>query len=70
MTLSELLTRVRELRDTVPAMISLAGTEQALSDARTALTGRKSGQLTELMKLLPSLEPDERREAHARRNQD
>jgi len=69
MTLSELLDKVRTLRDTVPAMIALAGTEQALSEARTVLTGRKSGKLTELMKELPSLTPEERREAGAAINE-
>jgi phenylalanyl-tRNA synthetase alpha chain len=69
MTLSELLEKVRDLRDTVPAMISKARTEEALSEARTALTGRRSGRLTELMKELPALEPDERREAGAAINE-
>src|SRR5215210_1620051 len=69
MNLKDLLERVRELRDTVPSMLALARTEQALADARTALTGRKSGRLTELMKELPGLAPDERREAGAAINE-
>ena len=69
MNLKELLEKVSELRDTVPAMIAKARTEEALSEARTALTGRRSGRLTELMKELPALEPDERREAGAAINE-
>ena len=51
----------REGRDTIAA----ATTAEALAAARVALVGRKNGRLTELMKALPGLTPDERRAAGA-----
>ena len=45
--------------------IAAADSADALAAARVALVGRKSGRLTELMKSLPSLPPDERRMAGA-----
>ena len=51
----------REGRDTITA----ATTADALAAARVALVGRKNGRLTELMKALPGLAPDERRAAGA-----
>ena len=51
----------REGRDAIAA----ATTADALTAARVALVGRKNGRLTELMKALPGLTPDERRAAGA-----
>ncbi|MDQ6886360.1 MAG: phenylalanine--tRNA ligase subunit alpha [Gemmatimonadota bacterium] len=49
-------------------LIALAGSVDALSEARTSLLGRKSGRLTELMRALPHLAVNERREAGAALN--
>ena len=46
----------REGRDAIAA----ATTPDALAAARVSLVGRKNGRLTELMKALPALAPDER----------
>ena len=51
----------REGRDAIAA----ATTADALAATRVALVGRKNGRLTELMKALPALTPDERRVAGA-----
>ena len=51
----------REGRDRIAGVSSL----EELAAARTALLGRRSGRLTELMRLLPSLAPEERRDAGA-----
>jgi len=45
--------------------IARAETAEQLEQARVRYVGRKAGQLTELMKLLPSLPEDRRREAGA-----
>jgi phenylalanyl-tRNA synthetase alpha chain len=46
-------------------MIDNAAARDELDHARTSLLGRKSGRLTGLMKELPNLAPEERREAGA-----
>ena len=51
----------REGRDAIAAATS----PDALAAARVSLVGRKNGRLTELMKALPALAPDERRAAGA-----
>ena len=65
MTLAELLSQVQQLESTASALIDGAQTRDALEHARTSLLGRKSGQLTALMKALPSLAQEERRDAGA-----
>ena len=45
--------------------IAAADSPDALEAARVALVGRRNGRLTELMKALPSLPPDDRRAAGA-----
>ena len=65
MTLDELLEAARSLERDGRALITHATSADELATARTALVGRKSGRLTELMKALPSLPPDARREAGA-----
>jgi phenylalanyl-tRNA synthetase alpha chain len=49
-------------------LIASATSTATLDDARTALVGRKSGRLTDLMKTLPSLSADARRDAGAALN--
>ena len=65
MTLDELLDAARSLERDGRDLIARASSAEALAAARTALVGRKSGRLTELMKPLPALAPDARREAGA-----
>ena len=65
MTLEELLSQVRELERAASSLIETVATSDELEHARTSLLGRKSGRLTALMKELPSLPQDERREAGA-----
>jgi phenylalanyl-tRNA synthetase alpha chain len=65
MTIEELLSQVRELEAAASSMIDAAATRDELEHARTSLLGRKSGRLTGLMKELPDLPPEQRREAGA-----
>ena len=65
MTLDELLEAARSLERDGRDLITRATSADELATARTALVGRKNGRLTELMKTLPSLSPDARREAGA-----
>jgi phenylalanyl-tRNA synthetase alpha chain len=64
-TLRDFLAAAAQLEVNGLALISGASSISALETVRTTLIGRKSGGLTELMKGLPSLAPDERREAGA-----
>jgi phenylalanyl-tRNA synthetase alpha chain len=64
-TLEELLSQVVELDSAASSLIDGAVTRDDVEHARTTLLGRKSGRLTALMKELPSLAQDERREAGA-----
>jgi phenylalanyl-tRNA synthetase alpha chain len=64
-TLDELLEAARSLERDGRDLIARATSVDELATARTALVGRKSGRLTELMKALPSLQADARREAGA-----
>jgi phenylalanyl-tRNA synthetase alpha chain len=65
MTLEELVSQVESLERGARDLIARASTVDELTAARTSLVGRKSGRLTELMKLLPTLPVDARREAGA-----
>ena len=65
MTLDELVEAARSLEREGRDLIARASSSDELAAARTALVGRKSGRLTELMKTLPALPPDARREAGA-----
>jgi phenylalanyl-tRNA synthetase alpha chain len=65
MTLNELLDAARSLERDGRDLIARASSADALGAARTTLVGRKSGRLTELMKALPALATDARREAGA-----
>ncbi|HJU68923.1 MAG TPA: phenylalanine--tRNA ligase subunit alpha [Gemmatimonadaceae bacterium] len=65
MTLDELLEAAGSLERDARDLIARASSPDELAAARTALVGRKSGRLTELMKTLPSLPAEARREAGA-----
>jgi len=63
--LRDLLNAVQSLEREGLELIARASSGDELAAARTTLVGRKSGRLTELMKALPAMAPDERREAGA-----
>jgi phenylalanyl-tRNA synthetase alpha chain len=63
MTLSEFLDTVQRLRATTPAQINGLATMAAWTECRNQLVGRKSGQLAELMAVLPTLPSEDRRAA-------
>lgn len=65
MTLTEFKRLVTIMDGDGEQLIDAAASTSSLEEARTALLGRKSGKLSDLMKQLPSLSPDERREAGA-----
>ena len=65
MILRDLLNAVQSLEREGLELIARASSGDELAAARTTLVGRKSGRLTELMKALPAMAPDERREAGA-----
>ena len=68
MTLGEFQESAKDLEGDGLAMIAAAEDAAALTAARNALVGRKSGRLTELMGTLATLPPDARREAGAAAN--
>lgn len=65
MKLQEFIERIAEIEERAASLISEAASTSALDAARHSLVGRKSGTLTAMMKELPSLSPEERREAGA-----
>ncbi|HEU4565432.1 MAG TPA: phenylalanine--tRNA ligase subunit alpha [Gemmatimonadaceae bacterium] len=65
MTLQEFLDAVARTEAEARDAVLRAGDADALAAARTALVGRKSGRITELMRLLPTLPPEARRDAGA-----
>jgi phenylalanyl-tRNA synthetase alpha chain len=65
MSLAEFLESVSRLEQEGLATVGAADSAEALTAARNALIGRKNGRLTGLMSSLPSLQPEERREAGA-----
>jgi phenylalanyl-tRNA synthetase alpha chain len=64
-TLDEFVSAVSALDKRATETIAAASTPADLEAARNSLLGRKSGELVAIMKLLPSLEPDDRRQAGA-----
>jgi phenylalanyl-tRNA synthetase alpha chain len=64
-TLSEFLDRVSQLDSRARTLLAGAESAAELETARTELLGRKAGALTVLMKELPSLGADEKRDAGA-----
>ncbi len=65
MILRDLLHAAQSLEREGLELIARASSADELAAARTTFMGRKSGRLTELMKALPAMAPDERREAGA-----
>ncbi|NUO64300.1 MAG: phenylalanine--tRNA ligase subunit alpha [Gemmatimonadaceae bacterium] len=68
MTLQEFLDTAREIERDALAAIRGAASADDLAAVRTTLVGRKSGRITDLMKALPALPPEARREAGAEVN--
>jgi phenylalanyl-tRNA synthetase alpha chain len=64
-TLDELLEAARSLERDGRDQIARAASADELTAARNALVGRRNGRLTELMKALPALATDARRDAGA-----
>ena len=67
-TLQEFLATARQLEHDALEAIATASSADDLAAARTVWLGRKSGRLTELMKTLPTLATEERRDAGAEMN--
>ena len=65
MSLAEFLESATRLEQEGLAAIAGADSPDALTAARNALIGRKNGRLTALMASLPSIQPEERRDAGA-----
>jgi phenylalanyl-tRNA synthetase alpha chain len=65
MTIAEFLSAVEQIERDGLAQIAAAADADALGAARTALVGRRSGRLTDIMRALPSLPPADRRDAGA-----
>src|SRR6185436_16725269 len=65
MKLQEFIDRIAEIESQAASLIGEAKSTSALDAARHSLVGRKSGALTAMMKELPSLSPEERRDAGA-----
>ncbi|MGH7664364.1 MAG: phenylalanine--tRNA ligase subunit alpha [Gemmatimonadaceae bacterium] len=68
MTLEQLLHEAASLEHEGLAAIAQADDADALARERTALTGRRSGRLTAMMRALPALAPADRRTAGAEVN--
>ncbi len=65
MTLEELVGEIEKIDAAASEAIDQASTREAVKHVRTSLLGRKSGALTLLMKELPNLPAESRREAGA-----
>ena len=65
MKLEELVEEIENIEAGASESIDQASTREAVEQIRTSLLGRKSGALTLLMKELPGLAPDDRRQAGA-----
>ena len=68
MTLEDFLAKLKEIEARASALIDAAESADALEAARTSIVGRKSGELSALIKELPSLAAEDRREAGAAAN--
>jgi phenylalanyl-tRNA synthetase alpha chain len=64
-TLQEFLERIAAVEARAESLIAAADSAAALEVVRLSLVGRKSGQLSALIRELPSLAPEERRDAGA-----
>ncbi|MDP9176816.1 MAG: phenylalanine--tRNA ligase subunit alpha, partial [Gemmatimonadota bacterium] len=65
MKLQEFIEKIAEIEARAASLVADATSLATLDAARHSLLGRKSGALTAMMKELPSLSPEERREAGA-----
>ena len=65
MKLQEFIDNIAEIEERAVSLVAEAASAATLETARNRLVGRKSGELTALMKELPTLAPEERREAGA-----
>ena len=63
MTIERLMEEIENLRARAIALIQFADSESALEHERIELLGRESGELTGLMKVMPTLSLDEKRVA-------
>ena len=63
MTIERLMEEIEHLRARAIALIQFADSESALEHERIDLLGRESGELTVLMKVMPTLSLDEKRVA-------
>ena len=63
--LREFLAAAQQLETEGLALIASASSSSVLEQARTSLVGRKSGRLNDLLKSVPQLEPEDRREGGA-----
>jgi phenylalanyl-tRNA synthetase alpha chain len=64
-TLDELIKRIADVEAKAATIIASAESSAALEAARTSLVGRKSGELSSLIRELPNLPQEERRDAGA-----
>src|SRR5438105_6020526 len=62
---AEFEARVRQIGQEAESALAAASDLHALESARTEFLGRKSGKVTELLKELPRMAPDQRRDAGA-----
>jgi phenylalanyl-tRNA synthetase alpha chain len=62
---SEFAAKAKQIGEEGAAAIAAASDLAALDVVRTSLLGRKAGKVTELLKILPELPPEDRREAGA-----
>jgi phenylalanyl-tRNA synthetase alpha chain len=67
-TLQEFLARIREVEGRAAGLVPAAVSTAELEAARNQLVGRRSGELSALIRELPSLPADERRDAGAAAN--
>jgi len=67
-TLRDFVAAAEQLQVDGLALIKGASSANSLDEVRTTLVGRKQGRLTDLMKGLPALPPEERRDAGAALN--
>ena len=68
MTLQEFLDRIADIESRAGSLLAAASSAAMLEAARNQLVGRKSGELTAMIRELPSLSQDDRREAGAAAN--
>ncbi len=68
MTLQEFLARIAEVEERAVSLVAAASSMAELEAARNHLVGRKSGELSALIRDLPSLSAEDRRHAGAAAN--